>query len=216
MRVQGNERASAFLEAAMILTDLQHVANTMVQRAQRRGYVIPKDIREELGKVGLPETHWKEVVSLAGSALYYRQGRYYYVNTVSPRLRAQLNQQGEVQQTIRRLIRLHKQKSGKVERRSQDRIDFIQPVTVRTEDGRAYRLLSRDLSNNGIRLIGTRSLLGQKIHVEIHEPLETPAVFLVRILWTCAIGDDLFENGGAFLEVIPAETAPLNGVNGRG
>jgi hypothetical protein len=23
----------------------------------------------------------------------------------------------------------------------------------------------------------------------------------MRILWTCAVGDDLFENGGRFLEV---------------
>ena len=200
----------------MILTDLQHVTNTMVQRAQRRGYIIPRDIREELRKAGLPDGQWKEVVGLAGPSLYYRQGRYYYVTTVSPRLRAELNHQDGIQQTIRRLIRRHRQKSGKVERRSQDRIDFIEPVTVETEDRRQYRLLSRDLSANGIRLIGTRSLLGQKIRVEIQEPPEEPTAFLVRILWTCAIGDGLYENGGAFLEVIPAQTAPLNGVNGRG
>src|SRR5579864_2957549 len=108
----------------MILTDLQEVANTMVQRAQRRGYVIPREIRAELGKAGLPDTQWKEVVNLAGSSLYYRQGRYHYVTTVSPRLRAELNQQDLIQQTIRRLIRRQRQKAGKVERREQDRIDF--------------------------------------------------------------------------------------------
>ncbi len=198
----------------MILTDLQQVANTMVQRAQRRGYVIPRDIREELGKAGLPDERWKEVVSLAGPALYYRQGRYYYVTTVSPRLRAEISQQNQIQEMIRRLIRHHRQQAGKVERRSQDRIDFIQPVTVHTEDERTYRLLSRDLSTSGIRLVGTRSLLGQKVRVEIQDTPKESAVFLVRILWSCTIGDDLFENGGVFLEVMPAETTPLNGVNG--
>ena len=31
---------------------------------------------------------------------------------------------------------------------------------------------------------------------------ESPCRLLVRILWTCAIGDDMFENGGSFLEVL--------------
>jgi hypothetical protein len=29
-----------------------------------------------------------------------------------------------------------------------------------------------------------------------------PLCFLTRILWTCAVGDGLFENGGVFLEKI--------------
>ena len=199
----------------MILTDLQHVANTMVQRAQERGYVVPREIRAALGKAGLPDAQWKDVVSLAGPSLYYRQGRYHYVTTVSPRLRAELTQQEQIQQTLRRLIRSHKQKAGKIERRGQDRIDFIQPVTVQTEDQREYRLLSRDLSTSGIRLIGTRSLLGQKVRVVLQDSPEEPTAFLVRVLWTCAIGDDLFENGGAFLEVIAAETPIPHVANGR-
>jgi hypothetical protein len=199
----------------MTLTDLQQVANSMVQRAQERGYVVAREIRAALGKAGLPGGQWKDVVSLAGPSLYYRQGRYHYVTTVSPRLRAELSQQEQIQQTIRGLIRTHKRKAGKVERRGQDRIDFIQPVTVQTEDQREYRLLSRDLSTSGIRLIGTRSLLGQKVRVVIQDGAEDSTEFLVRILWTCAIGDGLFENGGAFLEVLPADTPIVHEANGR-
>jgi hypothetical protein len=198
----------------MTLIDLQEVVNTMVQRAQRRGYVIPREIREELGHAGLPETQWKEVVDLARPSLYYRQGRYYYMTTVSPRLRAELSQQEQIQQTLRRLIRRHRQSAREIERRGQDRIDFIQPVKVQTEDGREFTLLSRDLSTTGIRLIGTRSLLGQKVRIVVQENQQEPTAFLVRILWTCAIGDDLFENGGAFLEVVPAEVAHLKVVDG--
>jgi hypothetical protein len=89
-------------------------------------------------------------------------------------------------------------------------------VKVRAEDGRECTLLSRDVSATGIRLIGTRRLLGQKVRVSIPRPgaatTDSPRAaagwsFLVRILWTCAVGDDLFENGGAFMEVAPGEPA---------
>ncbi len=81
---------------------------------------------------------------------------------------------------------------------------------MQTEDRREYTLLSRDLSTTGIRLIGTRSLLGQKVRMVLTPDDQAEAcVFLVRILWTCAIGDDLFENGGTFLEVVPQASVLL-------
>jgi hypothetical protein len=198
----------------MTLTDLQSIAQTMVQKAQRRGYVIPQEIRAELASAGLPDTEWKEVVELARPALYYRQGRYHFVNPVSPRLREELSHQERIQGVIRKLIRRHKQKTTRVERRRQDRVDFIQPVKVQTEDHREFTLLSRDLSTTGIRLIGTRSLLGQKVRVVLPPDEQAePCVLLVRILWTCAVGDDLFENGGTFLEVVPPERVLLKVVS---
>ena len=87
----------------------------------------------------------------------------------------------------------------------QNRVDFIQPVKVHTEDGKEFALLSRDLSPTGIRILGTKRLLGQKVRVDI--PLGEdmpPCRILVRVLWTCAVGDDMFENGGSFLEVVAA------------
>jgi hypothetical protein len=194
----------------MSLTNLQGIANTIVERAQRRGYVLQREIRAELTGAGLPDDQWKDIVELARPSLYYRQGRYYFVNAVSPRLREELSQRERIQRTVRLLIRRHKQSAAQVERRGQDRIDFIQPVRVQTEDRREHALLSRDLSTSGIRLIGTRSLLGQKVHVLLpQEDSEEPCVFLVRVVWTCAIGDDLFENGGTFLDVVPADSVLL-------
>ena len=102
---------------------------------------------------------------------------------------------------MRRLIRQHKA-AARIERRVEDRLDFIQSVKVRTEDGREHTLLSRDLSSTGIRLVGTVRLLGQKVRVSFAADAGSePSHFTVRILWTCAIGDDLFENGGSFLNV---------------
>jgi hypothetical protein len=62
-------------------------------------------------------------------------------------------------------------------------------------------LLSRDLSTTGIRLVGTKRLLGQKVRVLIPNGEGAPLDFLVRILWTCPVGDDLVENGGTFISV---------------
>jgi hypothetical protein len=74
---------------------------------------------------------------------------------------------------------------------------------VRTEEGKDFTLLSRDLSATGIRLLGTQRLLGHKVQLEL--PGDPGCRLLVRILWTCAVGDDLFENGGSFLELLAGE-----------
>ena len=63
-----------------------------------------------------------------------------------------------------------------------------------------FALMSRDLSATGVRLLGTKRLLGQKVQLELPDG-ETPCRLLVRILWTCAVGDELFENGGSFVEL---------------
>ena len=52
-------------------------------------------------------------------------------------------------------------------------------------------------------LIAPRGLLGQKLDIFLPRPEEDkPLRLRVRILWTCAVGDGLFENGGTFLEVV--------------
>ena len=75
-------------------------------------------------------------------------------------------------------------------------------------EGRTFARLTTSLARSVVRLLGTHRLLGQKVHVLIARPGDAntgrgpPAwSFLVRVLWTCAIGDDLFENGGTFIEV---------------
>jgi hypothetical protein len=196
----------------MSQTDLHGIAQAVTRRAQRQGFILPREVREELELAGLDDALWKEVVALARSALHYRQGRYYYVTALSARAREEQRHQQAIHRTIRQLIRQHRKSAAQDERRQQDRIDFIQPLKVRTDDERELTLLSRDLSTTGIRLIGTRSLLGQKIRVLLPRGEgQGPWCFLVRILWTCAVGDDLFENGGSFLELTepPAEVPGL-------
>lgn len=183
---------------------LQDVVNAVVRRAQRGGYVVARDVRAELAEVGLPEEQWKDVVELAGGALQARQGRY-YAAAVSPNLQRTQDQQRAIQKSVRGLIRHYRSASRDEERRKSDRMDFILPVQVRTEDNRQFTLLSRDLSTTGIRLVGTKRLLGQKVRVTLPRGDKEPCTLLVRILWTCAVTDDLFENGGTFLELIAAD-----------
>ncbi len=191
------------------MTELREVADAVVRRAQRNGFVLPGEIREELAQTNTPETRFDEVIELSRPLLRLRQGRYYYKTKVSARVRREQRLQRAVQQSVRRLIRQHKKTNSHTERRKQQRADFIQPVKVRSEDGREFTLLSRDLSESGIRLIGTRGLLGQKVQIAIPYPDgKKTSCFLARILWTCSIGDGLFENGGSFLEMVvePSET----------
>jgi hypothetical protein len=197
----------------MISANLQGVADQVIRRAQRQGYVVPREVRELLVQFGLSDGLWKEVLALASPALKHRRGRYYYHAPVSPRVAREQSHQSDIRQAIRHLIRERRIAASRVERREQDRIDFIQPVEVRTEDGRNFTMLSRDLSTTGIRLIGTRRLLGQKVHVLIPDAHGAGAwSFLVRILWTCPVGEDLIENGGAFLEVnTPSQERAVEG-----
>ena len=179
---------------------LAPIAEAVVQRAQRQGFVRSKEVREELERAGESPSLWKDVLALARASLSFRKGRYYYASPVSDRLRQEQDQQATVAEAARRVIGSF-QEAQRQERRGEERIDFIQPVQVRTEDGRVFTLLSRDLSTCGMRLIGTRSLLGQKVQVR---PTGTPDgerwCFVLRVIWTCSIGDELFENGGTFIE----------------
>jgi hypothetical protein len=189
----------------MMLTALQEVADATVRRAQRQGFILPREIREELSQSHLPEGQWKDVLALARACLRYRQGRYYYRTAVSSRLREEQQHQREVRLAVRQLVRQHRATSSAPDRRRQDRADFIEAVTVRLADGRSLAVLSRDLSPTGIRLVGTQSLLGHKLQVFIPRAgSPDPWCFTARILWTCAVGDGLFENGGTFLGMAEA------------
>jgi hypothetical protein len=184
----------------MNTTDLQGVARHVTRRAQRQGFIIARDVREELAEAGQPEALWKDVLALARPSLHYRGGRYYYAPPVSARVQAEQSHQREVAHAVRALIDRYRS-AARVERREHGRVDFVQPVQVTAEDGREMTLLSRDLSPTGIRLIGTRRLLGQKVRVRVSCPDGPPWDFLVRVLWACPVGDDLVENGGTFLTV---------------
>ena len=186
----------------MITTNLQGVAELVIREARRQGYILPRQIRTVLSGAGVCESLWKNVLAVARPALTYRKGRYYYTTPISDRVRQEQSRQLGIQNAIRAIIHHHRTATP-VERRDEDRFDFVQPVKVRTEDGHERTLLSRDLSATGIRLIGTRRLLGQKVHICIPSADgSTSWNFIARILWTCAVGEELVENGGTFLEMV--------------
>jgi hypothetical protein len=183
----------------MSTASLSSVAEAVLRLAKRQGFVVARDVRSELRIAHLPDDQWKEVLTLLRDALMYRQGRYYHKDSYSPRLQKEHEQQKAIGKLIRRLLKQHRRRSKEEDRRGQARVDFIQPVKVRTEDGKEHTLVSRDLSVTGIRVMGTKRLLGQKVQLELGQPASR---LVVRILWTCALGDDLFENGGSFVEVL--------------
>ena len=184
----------------MISVNLQGMAELVVRQAQRNGYILARQVRTILNEAGVCESMWKDVLAVAGAALTFRKGRYYYTAPVSDRVRQEQALQTNVRKAVREIIRFHRQSAG-AERREEDRIEFVQPVKVTTEDGSECTLLTRDLSPAGIRLIGTRRLLGQKVRVSIPgADGATSWEFVVRILWTYAVGNDLVENGGTFIE----------------
>jgi hypothetical protein len=182
-------------------TSLQAIADGVVRLAQREGYIRPKDVREELERAGESAALWKDVLALARPSLSFRAGRYYYDVPISDRRRVEQDHQASVALATRDVIDRLRDAANNKERRGEERVDFIQPVQVRTEDGRVFTLLSRDFSTSGMRLLGARSLLGQKVQVRLAMgPDGDGWCFVLRVLWTCAVGDELFENGGAFID----------------
>lgn len=189
----------------MITTNLRGVAELVIREAQRQGYIVPRQVRNVLNGAGVSETLWRDVVAVARPSLAYRNGRYYYRVAVSDRVRKEQEQQVGIQKAIQEIIRYYRNEV-RPERREEERLDFVKTVKVRAEDGSECTMVTRDISATGIRLIGTRRFLGQKINVSI--PVReggASRTFVVRVLWTCIVGDDLVENGGTFLEVADPE-----------
>jgi hypothetical protein len=190
----------------MTATDLRDIAAAVVKRAEAQGAVTADDIQDELTRAGAPPELWKDVLALARPSLSYKQGRYHFVAAASPRLREEKDLRSRAAEAVRELVRQHRAAADRVERREEERLEFVHPVKVQTSDQRELTFLTRDLSANGIRLIGTRSLLGQKVRVWIPRPAGAGSwCFRVQVVWTSGLGEDLFENGGTFLD---SEAAP--------
>jgi hypothetical protein len=192
----------------MSAPDLQGIADAVVRRAQEQGFVVPREIRAELLRAGIPDAHWKEVVALARPALSYRSGRYYYLAPAVARLRARTRQEQRQQRTVikalRQLILRYKAVAVQTERREHGRIHLIQPIKVFAADNSELNFLSRDVSYTGLRMIGNRNLLGQKVRVLI-PPVDSGGgqwCFLVHVLWANLVADGIFESGGVFVEMV--------------
>lgn len=179
---------------------LQEIATRVVHRARQQGYILPDEVREELTSAGQDEGQWKDVLTLARAFLRYDDGRYWYQPPLSEAATQRQSQRDAIRDAVR-LIISHQRTSG-IERRGEERIELIHPVVLIDENDQEHHVLSRDLSVTGIRLLGSRRLLGQKFRLCWPQPdSATSWMFHVQILWTCAVGDDLFENGGSFLSL---------------
>jgi hypothetical protein len=188
--------------------DLRPIVEAVTRRAERQGYILAREVREELANAGVDEQLWRSVLQTAGTHLAYRQGRYYFVPTSSPHRQRQEAQHQAIRATVHDLVEQYRREASRQERREADRISFIQPAKVEMTDGQEHHVLTKDISASGIRLLGSRDLLGQKIRVRVPSIQGPPCSFLVRIIWTCRVGDDLYENGGVFLEVLDPGQPP--------
>jgi len=127
----------------------------------------------------------------------------------SPRSARALARAQEQQRRIEKAVRKDRSRRHKDAARTRNgaasraSISF-QAGARRGRDGKSFTLLSRDISPSGIRLVGTRRLLGAKVRVFLPQGRRhvlNPGTHL----WTCALGEDLFENGGTFLEIVNEE-----------
>jgi hypothetical protein len=188
--------------------DLAEVVEAVLRRAQNQGFVLSREIRDELTHAGMAGRLWKDVVDRIGVTLDCRRGRYYYVPPGLSRMRARVHrdhlQQRRLAVAVRFLIRQKRALDAvNVERRVQPRIDFVCPVQAQTEDGRVINLVSRDISISGVRLIATRGFQGEKLRVWIPRPgnSEERCCFLVHMLWSSPVADGMIESGGVFLDL---------------
>lgn len=174
----------------------------VLRRAEAHGFIMAREVQDELARIGLDRNRWQEVIRTAGPRLVKRRGRYEFVPVTSVARERQVRRHMEIHEAVEDLVGQLKNVSSPVDRREVDRVTFLQPVVLQTADLTDHRVLTRDISPTGIRLLGSRSLLGQKVRVCIPAGPNKEYVFLVRILWTVMVADDLYENGGALLELI--------------
>lgn len=188
----------------MTSAQLLSVAESVLRRAEKQGFVIPLDIRGELLQAGQDESRWKEVVELLRDSLKFRQGRYYFIGEGKEKLTQEKQQRTNVREMLQELLEQVKNNQDPKDRRQEERIPYTQPLKILTEDNLELTVLSQDLSPSGIRFIANRSFLGRKVRILLPKVDQDPEhlMLVVRILWTTGVTEGLFENGGTFLEMI--------------
>ena len=186
----------------MVAAKLKNVNKAVLRRAQKQGYVTEPEIISELKEAGLPRKLSRDVLAEIRPYVTFQGGRYCFIPP-DPSVREEQLREQAIRRAVRQLVREHRQSADETDRRREGRVDFIEPAKVETEDGRAFAVLCRDISPTGIRLIGARGFLGHKVRVTIAGSQSGESVtFVVRILWNCSVGDQLFESGGSFLETV--------------
>ena len=151
-----DSRISAVREAPfMTVANLKGIADQVVRRARRQG-ISCRARCERMNRPGRPMNcgrtwwPWPAVAELPPRSLLLQRPRQ------RPRPPRAVPAAGHPAGRRSARPRQPAASATPVERRGQDRVDFVQTVAVRTEDGEEFTLLSRDLSATGIRLVGTR------------------------------------------------------------
>jgi hypothetical protein len=180
--------------------NLSPIIEAVTRRAEQQGHILARQVREELTRAQADPRLWRQVLRAAGPALERRGGHYYFVPALSPMRQRQQLLHERIRSTVHELVQAYRLAVNELDRRDSDRVAFLQPVVVQTAAGE-HHVLTKDISYSGIRLLGSRDLLGQKIRVTVPRPEGNACVFIVRIVWTCRVGDELYENGGGFLDL---------------
>ena len=194
----------------MSAKDIECVVERIVERAQRQGSLLRKEIREELERSSVRESGWSSVLTLLRPSLRYYKGRYHYVSPTIGRLRTRVSEKKQelkaVQQAVRQLIRQHVVERRKDERRKHLRILLIQPVKVYTQTSGVLNFLSQDISLSGIRLLGNCSLVRETVTMQIPRPEQNGGCLRLNatILWAAPVGDGLIQQGGVFVDLPPS------------
>jgi hypothetical protein len=192
--------AANVLNAPPAAVNLQPILEAVLRRAEQQGHILAREVREELVRGKADPRLWRDVLHKAGPFLERRGGHYLFVPTASPVRRRQEEAHHRIQEAVHELVQEYRKVAGQYDRREANRVTFLQPVVVETAAG-AHHVLTKDISSSGLRLLGARDLLGQKLRVTIPRPAGPGWTFTVRIVWTCRVGDELYENGGTFLEL---------------
>jgi PilZ domain-containing protein len=182
--------------------DLQPIVDAVTRRAEEQGQLSARQVREELAKANADPRLWKEVLRRAGPTLERRGNHYHFVPRPSPVRERQAELQERIHNVVHDLVDQYRRAAALHDRREADRIAFQQPVSVRLANDEVHQVVTKDISASGMRLLGSRDLLAQKIRVTVPRPEGAPCEFLMRIVWTCRVGDDLYENGGVFLGLV--------------
>jgi hypothetical protein len=186
--------------------ELHSVAQSVLSRARRQGYILPREIRMELKEAGQSTTLWKQVVNLIGPSLKYRNGRYYAQSSLT-QLQREQNNLKHIRETLQEFLQKYQTPKSSDERRKEDRACYLRSVKIQTEDQQELTVLCQDLSLSGIRLVTERCLLGRKVRLYLPGPQgpDYPIIIAMRIVWSQSIADGLYKSGGTFLELISQE-----------
>src|SRR6266540_4167614 len=150
----------------MVAVKLKNVNKAVLRRAQKQGYVTEPEIISELKEAGLPRKLSRDVLAEIRPYVTFQGDRYCFTPP-DPSVREEQLREQAIRKAVRQLVREHRQSADETDRRREGRVDFIEPAKVETEDGRAFAVLCRDISPTGIRLIGARGFLGQKVRVTV-------------------------------------------------